>query len=49
MSMHYCKVGKTKPSLKKLLSLKAAEDKSVKFVEVVYKKNHHTKDLHVAS
>lgn len=48
MSTHFCKVGKTKPNLNKLLNLKSADKKAVQFVEVVYKKKY-TKDLHVAS
>ena len=48
MSAQFCKVGKIKPNLNKLLGLKAIEDKAIQFVEVVYK-NKSTNDLDVAS
>ncbi len=48
MSTHFCKVGKIKPNLNKLLNLRATDKKAVPFIEVIYKKKY-TKDLHVAS
>ncbi|WP_452228942.1 MULTISPECIES: hypothetical protein [unclassified Lacinutrix] len=48
MSAQFCKVGKIKPNLNKLLSLGSTDKKAIQFVEVVYKKKY-TKDLHVAS
>ncbi|MDX1774049.1 hypothetical protein [Oceanihabitans sediminis] len=48
MSTQYCKVGKTKPNLKKLLNLEAAEEKAVSFIEVIYK-NKPLEDLNVVS
>ena len=48
MSTHYCKVGKIKPNLNKIISLKAIEDKAVQFVEVVCK-NTSTQDFDVAT
>ena len=37
MSLHYCKVGKIKPNLNKILSLKELENKIANFVEDINK------------
>ncbi len=48
MSTHFCKVGKTKPNLSKLIQLKNLEDITVQFIEVVSKPNS-SNNLDVAS
>ncbi|MFD2824176.1 hypothetical protein ACFS5M_10895 [Lacinutrix iliipiscaria] len=48
MSAQFCKVGRRFPNLKNALKLKAIEDQTVKFIEVINKPKT-TKDFDVAS
>ncbi len=47
MNTHYCRVGKIKPNISKLISLKKLENKISNFVEDV-SKVEYTKDLNGA-
>ena len=47
MNTHYCRVGKIKPNISKLVSLKELENKISNFVEDI-SKVEYTKDLNGA-
>lgn len=49
MSTHFCKVGKTKPSLKKLFITQAIKDEPARFIEVVHSSKTTSKDLDAVS